>query len=82
MPYGSPAATKGSASPRRQPETPRLNLPRLRAHGIEFIHIDIRNAEDVVTLRPDLIIECSAEPSVLAGYGEGSEYAVRTNLFG
>jgi CDP-paratose 2-epimerase len=59
-----------------------LNLPRLRAHGIEFIHIDIRNAEDLVTLRPDLIIDCSAEPSVLAGYGEGSEYVVRTNLFG
>jgi CDP-paratose 2-epimerase len=61
-----------------------LNLPRLREHGIGFVHADIRNPEDLRLddLRPDLIIECSAEPSVLAGYGAGSEYVVRTNLVG
>src|SRR4051812_18220552 len=59
-----------------------LNLPRLREHGIEFVHADIRNAEDLAALEPDLIVDCSAEPSVLAGYGAGSEYVVRTNLFG
>ena len=61
-----------------------LNLPRLRAHGIEFVHADIRNPEDLRLdeRQPDLIIDCSAEPSVLAGYGSGSEYVIRTNLGG
>src|SRR3712207_1379579 len=41
------------------------NLPRLREHGIEFVHCDIRNPEDLdFGERPiDLILECSAEPS-------------------
>jgi CDP-paratose 2-epimerase len=61
-----------------------LNLPRLREHGIEFVHGDIRNPEDLQldARRPELIIDCSAEPSVLAGYGSGSEYVIRTNLNG
>lgn len=61
-----------------------LNLPRLREHGIDFIHADIRNPEDLRLdeRRPDLIVDCSAEPSVLAGYGTGSEYVIRTNLTG
>ena len=48
-----------------------LNLPRLKQAGIEFVHGDVRNAEDLepTVLQPDLILECSAEPSVLAGYG-------------
>ena len=61
-----------------------LNLPRLRQHGIQFRHADIRNPEDlqIEDAKPDLIVECSAEPSVLAGYGSGAEYVVRTNLVG
>ena len=61
-----------------------LNLPRLREHGIRFVHADIRDPEDLRLdeLRPDLLVECSAEPSVLAGYGGGAEYVVRTNLVG
>ncbi len=61
-----------------------LNLPRLREHGIDFVHADIRNPEDLRLdeRKPDLIIDCSAEPSVLAGYGSGSEYVIRTNLMG
>lgn len=62
-----------------------LNLPRLREHGIDFVHADIRNPEDLRLLderNPDVIIDCSAEPSVLAGYGGGSEYVIRTNLTG
>ena len=44
-----------------------LNIPRLTQAGIEFIHGDIRNPEDLDSqvLNPDLILECSAEPSVL-----------------
>ncbi len=61
-----------------------MNLPRLREHGVRFVHADIRDPEDLRLddLRPDLIVECSAEPSVLAGYGAGAEYVVRTNLVG
>ena len=44
-----------------------LNVPRLKAKGIEFHHGDIRNPEDLKQFNAiDLILECSAEPSVLA----------------
>ena len=46
-----------------------LNLPRLRKGRVDFIHGDIRNREDLLSIQPlDFILECSAEPSVLAGY--------------
>ncbi|HEX6543538.1 MAG TPA: NAD-dependent epimerase/dehydratase family protein [Ktedonobacterales bacterium] len=66
---------------RRGSET---NLPRLREHGVEFLHGDIRNPEDLRLdgYGIDLILECSAEPSVLAGYGEAPDYLVNTNLLG
>ncbi|MBI3392617.1 MAG: NAD-dependent epimerase/dehydratase family protein [Nitrospirae bacterium] len=60
-----------------------LSIPRLREGGVEFVHGDIRNREDLdVSSRVDLILECSAEPSVLAGYGSSPEYVVQTNLAG
>ncbi|CAG1771073.1 CDP-paratose 2-epimerase [uncultured bacterium] len=60
-----------------------LNLPRLKQNGIEFIHGDIRNKEDLEGAgKADLIIECSAEPSVMAGYNSSPEYLVNTNLLG
>jgi CDP-paratose 2-epimerase len=60
-----------------------LTLSRLRAEGVDFIHGDIRNPEDFEGLPPaDLLIECSAEPSVHAGYGGDARYVVNTNLFG
>lgn len=58
-----------------------LNVPRLRSAGITFIHGDIRCPEDLDTLDFDLLIECSAEPSVLAGY-DNPAYMIRTNLDG
>ncbi|XWK91360.1 MAG: NAD-dependent epimerase/dehydratase family protein [Phormidium sp.] len=60
-----------------------LNLPRLKQAGIEFIHGDVRNIEDLdpIALQPDLILECSAEPSVLAGYNSPG-YVLQTNLVG
>jgi CDP-paratose 2-epimerase len=60
-----------------------LNLPRLRAAGVEFCHGDIRSTCDLDVLPPyDLMIDCSAEPSVQAGL-EGSPRAVlETNLVG
>ncbi len=60
-----------------------LNLPRLRAGGVGFVHGDIRNIEDLDAVgEMDLLLECSAEPSVLAGYGESPLYVIQTNLNG
>jgi len=59
-----------------------LNLPRLTKFGIEFIHGDVRNKEDLnFDKKIDLILECSAEPSVLASIND-SQYAINTNLIG
>lgn len=60
-----------------------LNLLRLKEAGVEFVHGDIRNKEDIETVGPfNLMVECSAEPSVLAGYNESPEYLINTNLMG
>ena len=59
-----------------------LNLPRLKQNDINFIHADIRNPEDLVlNFDLDLMIECSAEPSVVAGL-ENPPYIINTNLNG
>jgi CDP-paratose 2-epimerase len=60
-----------------------LNLPRLREAGVTFIHGDVREAGDLMAVpRIGALVECSAEPSVLAGYGVEADYVVRTNLLG
>jgi CDP-paratose 2-epimerase len=60
-----------------------LNLPRLRQAGIEFVHGDIRNQEDFDALPAvAVVIEASAEPSVLAGLTSAPDYLVNTNLLG
>jgi len=60
-----------------------LNIKRLKENNIEFIHGDIRNPEDLeFKCKIDLLLECSAEPSVLAGYGESPAYLINTNLVG
>ena len=61
-----------------------LNLGRLREGGVAFAHGDIRSLADLTSLPqpPDLIVECSAEPSAQAGYGGSPEYLIDTNLTG
>ncbi|WP_193179398.1 NAD-dependent epimerase/dehydratase family protein [Nisaea sediminum] len=60
-----------------------LNLPRLREAGIRFEHADIREPDDIAALGPmDLLLECSAEPSVQAGYSGSPAYLLDTNLRG
>lgn len=61
-----------------------LNLPRLARAGVAFVHGDIRCPEDLAPAHPmpDLILECSAEPSAQAGYGGSPEYLIKTNLEG
>lgn len=61
-----------------------LNLPRLRDAGVTFVHGDIRSPADLAPLgrELDLLLECSAEPSVLAGYDGDPSYVIDTNLTG
>ncbi len=61
-----------------------LNVPRLQAAGVEFRLGDVRSADELALdgRAIDLIVECAAEPSVMAGYGGGSRYVVDANLGG
>jgi CDP-paratose 2-epimerase len=57
-----------------------LALPRLAKRGVRFIHGDVRDQADLRELGPfDLLIDCAAEPSVIAG---NSSYILDTNLGG
>ena len=60
-----------------------LNINYLKSFDIEFIHGDIRNEEDFEILPDlDLIIDASAEPSVLAGINSGQKQLININLIG
>ncbi len=60
-----------------------LNLSRFKKHGIQFFHGDIRCPEDFEQLPSfDLMIDCSAEPSVQAGLNGTPDYVIKTNLTG
>jgi CDP-paratose 2-epimerase len=60
-----------------------LNLPRLREAGVRFVHGDVRVRDDLAGAgEVDAIVECSAEPSVLAGAEGDADYLVQTNLVG
>jgi CDP-paratose 2-epimerase len=60
-----------------------LNLPRLDKAGVRFVKGDVRNPDELVRIDPiDALIECSAEPSVMAGADGDTAYTVQTNLMG
>lgn len=60
-----------------------LNLRRLQEHGVRFIHGDVRNAEDLAGFdHLDVIIDASADPSVLAGIESPVIPLVNSNLLG
>ena len=60
-----------------------LNLPRLRDTGVTFIHGDVRQLDDLLSVGElDTLVECSAEPSVLAGTDGSPGYLMQTNLVG
>jgi CDP-paratose 2-epimerase len=59
-----------------------LIVPRLREQGIQYLHGDIRCAADFPPEEFDVLVECSAEPSILAGYGTSPAYLLDTNLAG
>lgn len=59
-----------------------LNIRRLQSQGIEFVRGDVRDASSFPSETFDLLIECSAEPSVLAGQDGSPDYLFQTNLVG
>lgn len=60
-----------------------LNKTRLEKKGIKVVKGDVRNMDDLnFSEKIDLIIECAAEPSVLAGLNESPRYLIDTNLNG
>ena len=60
-----------------------LNLSRLKENKIEFVHGDIRCTEDLFFENNiDIIIDASAEPSVLAGITSPVQQVVNNNLIG
>lgn len=64
---------------RRGSET---NLPEFKRAGIEFVHGDIRNPEDLWKLPPvDAVLECSAQPSATDGYNN-PYYDLTNNTIG
>jgi len=58
------------------------NILFLSAAGINFIQGDVRFQEDLEELSYDVIIEASAEPSVMAGLNGDDRYLVDTNFNG
>lgn len=60
-----------------------LNLSRLREAGVEFIHGDIRNPEDLAEFQNlDFIIDASADPSVMSGISSPVMPLINANLNG
>lgn len=60
-----------------------LNLNHFQELGINFIHGDIRCKDDLESIGDiDLIIDASAEPSVLAGINGGHRQLININLIG
>src|SRR5262249_10868059 len=60
----------------------RLNLPRLKAQGVDFHCGDVREPDAFPPGPFDVLVECSAEPSVLAGLNESPDYLIQSNLLG
>jgi CDP-paratose 2-epimerase len=59
-----------------------LNLPRLEEAGVEFFEGDVREPDDLRAAGDfSALVECSAEPSVLAALDDPS-YSFGTNLLG
>ena len=59
-----------------------LNVKRLIAADIQFLRGDVRDANSFPAERFDFLVECSAEPSVLAGHNSSPDYVFHTNVVG
>ena len=59
-----------------------LNVPRLERAGAKFHRGDVRDVGGFPPGPFDFLVECSAEPSVLAGQDGSPDYLFQTNLVG
>jgi CDP-paratose 2-epimerase len=59
-----------------------LNVARLEDAGVRFLRGDVRDPASLPSGRFDLLVECSAEPSVMAGSDGAVDYLFDTNLVG
>lgn len=60
-----------------------LNLSDLENFGVEFLHGDIRCREDIESVGSfDVLVDASAEPSVMAGISGDPTYVINNNLTG
>ena len=59
-----------------------LNVPRLEQAGVTFHRGDVRDPAGFPAGPFDFLIECSAEPSVMAGQDGSPDYLFQTNLVG
>jgi len=60
-----------------------LNLVDFQKNDIRFVHGDIRNMEDILAVGEfNILIEASAEPSVMAGLDSDPTYVINNNLYG
>ncbi|HEX5489640.1 MAG TPA: NAD-dependent epimerase/dehydratase family protein [Candidatus Udaeobacter sp.] len=59
-----------------------LNVPRLQEAGVRFHRGDVSDGNSFPSGPFDFIVECSAEPSVLAGKNDSPDYVFQTNLVG
>lgn len=59
-----------------------LNLPRLQDNAVRFVHGDVRSRDDLYAIGGfDVLIECSAEPSVMVSM-DRARSVIGTNLLG
>lgn len=63
-------------------EGSQLQVPRLKSMEIQVVEGDVRFYDHLERIQADLLIDCSAEPSVSAGLDGSSKYLVETNLIG
>lgn len=60
-----------------------LNLDRLERSGVQFVRGDVRDEAALGAIGPiEALVECSAEPSALAGMSGDTAYSFQTNLVG
>jgi len=59
-----------------------LNIEPLEKCGVRFVKGDVRYEDDLKNLEFDVLIEASAEPSVMAGKGGDRKYLIDTNFNG
>ena len=59
-----------------------INLKKIAELNIKFLHIDLKNKEEIGKInKVDLIIHCASDSSVLSGITDSSSQLLSTNLY-